>query len=197
MNKVKVCLTIVTIAIMVSPFVVELVMYRDNLAGLIIPPELMSMMNMGGGDGGDGGGSSVADNSSFINSDFQMPQQVGEPQYDPATKTVSFTFNFTDPLNSPLTINTLQAGIYSHDDGVFLGNITIPESINLVPGQTVDITALGILSDDAINYFKAHAQSGEPINIDLTNINIDVGGITVQLDRQNIGEIPIPQGFFG
>jgi hypothetical protein len=193
MNKVKVCLTILTIAIMVTPLVVELVLYKDNLMGLIIPPELINMMNGGGGNNGGG----VTDNNSFINSDFQMPQQVGEPQYDPSTKTVSFTFNFTDPLDTPVTVDTFQAGIVSHDDGVFLGNITIGEPISLVPGQTVDITALGILSDDAINYFKTHAQSQEPINIDLTNLNIDVGGITVQLDKQNIGEITIPQGVFG
>jgi hypothetical protein len=194
MNKVRLCLTVLTIAIMVAPLLVELALYRDNLMGLIIPPEISDIMN---GGGNSNGGNSAADNGGFINSDFEMPQQVGEPQYDPATKTVSFTFSFTDPLDNPVTVDTFQAGIVSHNDGVFLGNITIDKPITLVPGETVDITALGILSDDAINYFKAHAENQQPINIDLTNLNVDVGGIIVELDKQNLGEITIPPGIFG
>jgi hypothetical protein len=194
MNKVRLCLTVLTIAIMVAPLLVELALYRDNLMGLIIPPEISDIMN---GGGNSNGGNSAADNGGFINSDFEMPQQVGEPQYDPATKTVSFTFSFTDPLDNPVTVDTFQAGIVSHNDGVFLGNITIDKPVTLVPGETVDITALGILSDDAINYFKEHAANQQPINIDLTNLNVDVGGIIVELDKQNLGEITIPPGIFG
>jgi hypothetical protein len=195
MNKVRLCLTVLTIAIMVAPLLVELALYRDNLMGLIIPPEISDIMN---GGGNSNGGNSAADNGGgFINSDFEMPQQVGEPQYDPSTKTVSFTFSFTDPLDNPVTVDTFQAGIVSRNDGVFLGNITIDKPVTLVPGESVDITALGILSDDAINYFKAHAENQQPINIDLTNLNVDVGGIIVQLDKQNLGEITIPPGVFG
>ena len=185
MNKVKIFLVMLTIAITVLPIAVEILMYRDNLLGLIVPPEIVSMIN--------GGGS----NSSLINSEFTLPQPVGEPQYNPETKTVSFTFNFTNPLNTPVTVNKLEAGIASHDDGVFLGNISISEPLTLTPGQTADITVLGVLSDDAINYFKTHSKGQSSINIDMTNLNVDVAGVKVQVDKQNIGNIPIPSELFG
>jgi hypothetical protein len=189
MNKVKIFLTILTIAIIVIPITVEVLAYRNNLLGLIIPPEIANMAN-----GSSSNGNST---SSLVNSQFELPQPVGEPQYNPETKTVSFTFNFTNPLNTPVTINKLEAGIVSHDDGVFLGNVSISEPLTLVPGQTVDITALGVLSDDAINYFKTHYAGQNSINVDFTNLNVDVAGIQVQVDRQNIGDIPIPSQLFG
>jgi hypothetical protein len=197
MNKLKIILTILTIAIMVVPIAIELAIYKDNLIGLIIPPELTNMMNSGGGHNSNGNSVTNDNYPDFINPDFEMPQQVGEPTYDPATKTVSFTFNITDPVEKPVTVDTFSAGIVSHDDGVFLGNLTISKPITLLPGQTADITALGILSDDAINYLKIHAENQIPINIDLTNLNVDVGGITIQLDSQNIGDITVPPGIFG
>lgn len=186
MNKVKIFLVMLTIAITVLPIAVEIIVYRDNLLGLIVPPEIASMVN--------GGGSS---NNSLINSEFTLPQPVGEPQYNPETKTVSFTFNFTNPLNTPVTVNKLEAGIASHDDDVFLGNVSVSEPLTLAPGQTVDITVLGVLSDDAINYFKTHSKDQSSINIDITNLNVDVAGVKVHVDKQNIGHIPIPSELFG
>ncbi len=200
MNKVKIGLTILSIVILVSPVAVELVMYRDNLFGLVMPRELSGMIENGFGDNSINGNSVNGDNNNFgglINQDFQMPQQIGEPTFDPSSNTVSFTFNLGDPINQPVSVETFNAGLVSHDDGLFLGNITIGKPIQLVPGQTVDISTLGILSDDAINYFKSHSESQQPINLDLTNLNVVVGGISVTLDSQSLPPITIPQGIFG
>jgi len=193
MNKVKICLTIFTIAVILLPITLEIMMFKDNLMGLVIPPELTNLMKVGG----EGNNATDNSTSSFINPDFQMPKPVGEPQYNPSTRTVSFTFNMENPVNQPVTVESLNAGIVSHNDGLFLGNLNISKPVTLVPGQTVDITTLGVLSDDAINYFKAHAQSQEPVNIDLTNLNVEVDGITFNLDKQNIGDITIPPGILG
>jgi hypothetical protein len=73
-----------------------------------------------------------------------------------------------------------------------LGNITINKPLKLDPGQTVDITALGILSDDAIDYLKSQSATQNSINLDFVNLNVDLSGVQLQLDKQNIGNIPIP-----
>lgn len=188
MKKLKILLALLTIAIIVVPITLEVILYRDNLFGLIVPPEIANMIN---GDRSKGNGGSI------VNSQFELPQPVGEPQYNPETKSVSFIFNFTNPLETPITVNKLQAGIFSHDDNVFLGNITIDKPLTINPGQTMDITASGTLSDNAINYLQDNYRKQESINLDLTDLNVDLAGISVKVDRQNLGYLAIPSELFG
>ena len=214
MKKLKIFLTLLSVLIIVLPIAFEVVLYRDNLLGLIVPPEMISLVNGGSRNGdsrnGDGGnllnssdnGSSPTSGdsqtsgdsaiSSLLNSGFELPQLVGEPQYNSDTNTLAFTFNFTNPLETSIAVDKLDAGIVSHDDGVFLGNVSLANSLRLEPGQTIDITALNALSPEAINYFKSNVLGQNSTNVDFVNLNVDVGGVTLHVDRQNIGDIPIP-----
>ena len=188
MKKLKIILLFLTIAITVTPIVIEVLLYRDNLLDLIIPPEIANIVNNKSNNSNE---KSITDNN-LLNPEFELPKPVGDPEYNPETKTISYTFNFTNPLQTPLEIDELQAGLVSHNDGFFLGNITINKPLKLDPGQTVDITALGILSDDAIDYLKSQSATQNSINLDFVNLNVDLSGIQLQLDKQNIGNIPIP-----
>lgn len=188
MKKLKIILLFLTIAITITPIVIEVLLYRDNLLDLIIPPEIANIVNNQSSNSNEMG----INGNNLLNPEFELPKPVGDPQYNPETKTVSYTFNFTNPLQTPLEIDELQAGLVSHNDGFFLGNITINKPLKLDPGQTVDITALGILSDDAINYLKSQSATQNSINLDFVNLNVDLSGIQLQLDKQNIGNIPIP-----
>jgi hypothetical protein len=203
MKKLKIFLTLLSVVIIVVPVAFEVLLYRDNLLGLIVPPEMINLFNAlsRNGDGGnllnssDNGGSLISDNSdisSLLSSGFEFPQLVGLPQYNPDTNTLSLTFNFTNPLETSIAVDKLEAGIVSHDGGVFLGNVSLAKPLRLEPGQTIDITVLDALSPEAINYFKTNVIGQNSINVDFVNLNVDVAGITVQVDRQNIGNIPIP-----
>jgi hypothetical protein len=192
MKKLKIILLFLTIAITITPIVIEVLLYRDNLLDLIIPPEIANIVNNQSSNSNEKG----INGNNLLNPEFELPKPVGEPQYNPETKTVSYTFNFTNPLQTTLEIDELQAGLVSHNDGFFLGNITINKPLKLDPGQTVDITALGILSDDAINYLKSQSANQNSINLDFVNLNVDLSGIQLQLDKQNIGNIPIPPQIF-
>jgi hypothetical protein len=203
MKKLKIFLTLLSVVIIVVPVAFEVLLYRDNLLGLIVPPEMFNLVNGDSGnvDGGnffnssDNGGSLISGDSGFsslLNSGFEFPQLVGEPQYNPDTNVLSFTFNFTNPLETSIAVDKLEAGIVSHDSGVFLGNVSLVKPLRLDPGQTIDITVLDALSPEALNYFKTNVIGQNSINVDFVNLNVDVAGITVHVDRQNIGDIPIP-----
>ncbi len=194
MKKVKIFLTLLTIAIVVAPIAIEVLLYHDNLLGLIIPSEITDIVS--GNDGGNSNGNSNGLDS-LLNSEFEMPQPVGDPHYDPATKTVAYTFSFTNPLPTAIEVDDVRAGIISHNDGFFIGNMTIDEPLKLDPGQTADITALLILSDDAINYLETKSETQSSINIDLVDLNVNLAGLQVQLDRQNVGDFDIPSQVFG
>jgi hypothetical protein len=188
MKKLKIILILLTIAITIAPIAIEVLLYQDNLLDLIIPPQMANIVN---GNSNNSNEKSVNGNN-LLNPDFKLPQPIGEPQYNPQTKTISYTFNFTNPLQTPLELDKLQASLVSHNDGFLLGNITINQPLKLDPGQTVDITALGILSDDAIDYLKSQSATQNSINLDFVNLNVDLSGVQLQLDKQNIGNIPIP-----
>ena len=181
MRKVKLILTVISILIVVVPVAVVLLQNQDDLLGLVVPSEFSQIIN------GDSNGEDVA--SSFLSSDFKLPEMVGEPVFDPLTNTAAFTFDFTNPLKTDLNVNTIEGGIVT-SDGVFLGNVSIKDPIKLSPGQSVDITALGTLSDEGLNYLKNTNLSS--VNLDLVDFNVDVAGVIVHIDEQNIGDVPIP-----
>jgi hypothetical protein len=192
MRKLKIILTLITIAISVIPTAYVVFSYRDNLEALIIPPQITDIVN---GETSNINGSITDNSSDLFNPDFNLPQPTGEPQYDPQTNTVTFDFTFTNPLSTPITVEKINSGIVTHDDAVFLGNLTTDQPIKLGSQQTGEITANAKLTDQAINYLKTQNQS--QLNVDLINLDIEVGGITVHVDRQNIGNIEIPPQLFG
>ena len=54
MDKIKLILTLITIAITVVPIVGVLLTYQDNLVGLFVPPEINDIADkFSGGGGGD------------------------------------------------------------------------------------------------------------------------------------------------
>jgi len=181
LRKVKLILTVISILIVVVPIAFVLLQNQDDLMGLVVPSEFSQLLN------GDSNGEDIA--SSVLSSDFKLPEMVGEPEFDPLTKTASFTFDFTNPLKTDLNVNTIEGGIVT-SDGVFLGNVSIKDPIKLSPGASVDITALGTLSDEGLTYLRNTNLSS--VNLDLVDFNVDVAGVIVHVDEQNIGDVPIP-----
>ena len=116
MKKVKIILTLLTIIITVAPIAVQLLAYQDNLLGLVIPPELTDLMNGGGSNSGIG---------QVANTPFEPPQLSGEPQFFPENNTVKFTYNFTNPLNTQITVKTLEAEVVCHEHGFTIGIVAI------------------------------------------------------------------------
>ena len=87
MDKVKIALTLLTIAIMVGPLAYVVYTYRDNLVGIVFPPEFSNLIN-----------AQDLTNTTALADNFQMPTPVGEPQYFPENQSYAFAFNFTNPL---------------------------------------------------------------------------------------------------
>jgi hypothetical protein len=203
MDKVKIALTLVSIAIVVGPLAGIALAYKDNLSGLVLPPQFESLMNGGNGSGGNGTagaqyGPQTAGTQSL--SQFQLPQPVGQPQYDPSTGAFSYPFNFTNPLTSEISIDQLSADVISSQNNEILGTLSINGPINIDPNQTAMINVTGILSPQEVSQLEAQYQQGGSLPISLANLNVDVGGIKVHLDQFSdigsipLGSIPLPGG---
>ena len=185
MNKVKVALTLFTIAIIVGPFAYVVIAYRDNLAGLVIPPQFSDL----GQSLGQGLGQSAGENpsSSLLNitgENVQIPQLVGDPQYDPKTGDFSMAVNATNPLTSAISVDQLSVQIQSKEDNRLVGNISIPQPINIQPGDSAVINVNGVIPQEL--YDQISSQNNGKIdlnNIVLKNLDVTVGGIQLHFDQ--------------
>jgi len=181
MDKVKIALTVLSILIVIGPLAGAAFVYRDNLVGLVVPPQVKSLVS-----GGDSTGSQSQP-------EFQPPQLVGQPQYNAQTGAFTVSFNFTNPLTNEVSIDKLSAEVQSEEGGASLGNISLSQPIQITPGETSIINVSGVLSQAAISQFEAQNPGVNGINISLANLNVDVAGVTVHMDQvNNVGQLQLP-----
>jgi hypothetical protein len=175
MNKVKLLLSILTIVIVVVPLVGALLANQGNLMGLIVPPEANDII-----DTLSSGGSS----------DTPMLEPVGEPQYDVAARTVTMTFNFTNPLPINVTINSMSGNVECVAHGFPLGNVSLANPVSVAKGETKPLTLLGTWTEEAIPHFQNKHAGEEMVDARLVGFTVDVQGLQIQMD-QNI-QVPNP-----
>jgi hypothetical protein len=192
MDKVKVALTVLSIMIIIVPLLVEVYAYKDNLLGLVIPPQMKNLIN-GGGNSGTSAGPQSSSSPSLPN--FQIPQPAEQPQYNPTTGAFIYPFNFTNPLSTEISFDHLSAQVVT-ENGTSLGNISMPQTISIPPGANSVITASGNLNPDAVNQLATQYTGGN-LNIALNNVNVDVGGVLVHIDHIDAGSISNLQSLTG
>ena len=182
MNTVKIALTLLTIAITVGPLVYVVFIYRDNLVGLVLPPQFANLGQNLGQSMSNGNLSSSQFN--ITGSDFQMPQLVSAPQYNPDTGEFSLSVNVTNPLTNELSIDQLSVQIQSKDNNALVGNISIPQPINIQPGESSIINVTGIMPQDMFNQISGQNTGNIDVNnIILKNLDVVVGGIKIHFDE--------------
>ena len=166
MNKVKLVLTLVTIAINVIPLVGVLVMYQENLPALLVPPEITGIIN----------DVVISENSlegiTFVDS-----------HYDPETRTVTLTFEVTNPFDYDLTVNSMSAEVRCDEHDFPMGQLTIANPVSMRAGETVRIDVTGTWTEEAVNHLEIAHAGAHSIGIKVMGITITVNGITVQTDE--------------
>ena len=186
MNTVKIALTLLTIAITVGPLVYVVFIYRDNLVGLALPPQFANLVQNLGQNISDGNSSGNPSSSqlNITGSNFQMPKLVSNPQYNPDTGEFSLSVNVTNPLTNELSIDQLSVQIQSKDNNALVGNISIPQPINIQPGESSIINVTGIMPQDMFNQISGQNTGNIDVNnIILKNLNVVVGGIKIHFDE--------------
>ncbi len=182
MEKVRLVLTLVTIAIVVVPLLVMVLAYQGNLVELFVPPEMTEMADgLMGGDAMDGSG-------------LEPPTLVGEPEYDPETQTFSISFQFENPFPMDITINSLTGNIECAEHRFHLGVASLSEPVSIDAGETGTLTVLGTWTDEAITHFE-NAHEEELVDAVLLDLAVDISGLQLEMGQgqmeQNI-QVPNP-----
>jgi hypothetical protein len=174
MDKVRLLLTLITIAIVVVPIVGMLLAYQNNLLGLFIPPEINEIADdlMGGG-GTNGSG-------------LEPPTMVGEPEYDPASRTFSVTFQYKNSFPVDITIKSLTGNIECAEHRFPLGNASLSKPVSIDSGETGTLTVLGTWTEEAISHFETAHGDEEFVDVVLVDFAVDISGIQLQLDQSQM-----------
>ncbi len=182
MQVVGIILLLVSVGLVVGPVGAVVVIYQDDLSGLVIPPEIQNLMSGNGSfllDGSNNGdGISGLLNPVFVSATA-----------DQASRTFTVTVNFTNNLNYDLTLNALNATAQDNQNHNQLATITLNNAPVAMPsGETTQVTVSGSWTQQAEqSYFE-----GQTINVSLINVSINVNGIIVQpTESINVGAVQL------
>jgi hypothetical protein len=166
LNKVKLGLTLVTIAINVIPIAGILLMYQGNLPALVVPPEITDMIN-----------------DVVISENPLESITFVDSQYDAETRTLTLTFDVTNPVDYDLTVNLLSAEVRCAAHDFPMGQLTIADPVTMHAGETARIDVTGTWTEEAVNHLQTDHAGAHTVGIEVVGITINVNGVTVQTDE--------------
>jgi len=182
LDKVKWYLRAITVCCILIPLLVLGYTYRDNLAGLIVPPQLQNLINQNN----SGQSNSNALNSTLaqlgINvNNFQMPQ-FENLTYDSSTGVATLTVNLTNPLtDQSLDVSNFSLDV-AYSNGAQPVTIQLAEPINIGAGQT-GIVSIPLTSSNSQELQSLISGNQTGSNLQLSNLYVTVNGITVQISN--------------
>jgi hypothetical protein len=184
MDKIRLLLTLTTIAIVVIPIVGVLLTNQGNLLGLFIPPEVTDLANdLVGGDGEPG---------------LEPPTLVGEPKYDEASRTFSVNFQYKNSFPFDITIKSLSGNIVCYKHGFTLGNASLSKPVSIDAGETGTLTVLGTWTPQAINHFDTMHEGEEFVDVVLVDMAVDISGIQLQMKQGQMEQrMQVPNPAYG
>jgi hypothetical protein len=213
MQAIGIILMLVSIGTIVGPIGAVVVTYRDNLAQMVITPQVSEILNgnfpsavqtnttdNGGNDGNNGNGNGdnggTNDNSSSGDGDdgfgsLVTPVFVGS-QIDNVSRTFSVTVNFTNTFGLDLTINAVSADVQCSQHGYQLGTISLANPVTINSGETTPITVSGAWTQEAENHVLTEHAGATSVDANLVNLSVNVNGIVIsQAGPISVGSVPI------
>lgn len=191
MEKLRLLLVLITVGAIVGPIAGILILYRNNLQELIIPPEVQEMVSETINVLTPSNPSNPSSNgANASNGNLELPQYVNS-SYDPSARTVTAKFNFTNPFDFSLAINDVSADVRCHSHNFELGHASMSEPVDIPPRQTADITVVFFGTEIAQEHFQKEHVGQAIVNVDLVNIVVSVSGISIQIPETYNVDIPI------
>jgi hypothetical protein len=180
MGKIRLLLTVITIAIVVVPLLGTLLAYQGNLLDMFVPPEITEIADdLMGGNGNNGGG-------------VEPPRMVGEPQYDEASQTFAVTFEYKNSFPFDITVKSLTGNIECKEHRFPLGNASLSAPVNIGTGETGTLMVLGKWTDEVITHFQNEHADEKNVDVVLVDFAVDISGLKLELDQSQMEGMQIP-----
>ena len=205
MQAAGIILTLITIGTILGPIGAVVIIYRDDLTQLVIPPELNNLIK-NNGDNNNNNGLNPNDNNGFNPNDNSNNYNVSvdngfsnlfNPRFisaeiDKETGTCTIKFELTNNMDYPVTLNALDANIAVTQDMYPAGTITLTSPITIPSNQTTLVTVTGYWTQDAKNYINNNYPEATSVELYSTNMTVNANGMSIQItDIINLGSIPV------
>jgi hypothetical protein len=187
MQIIGIVLLLISVGLVAGPVGAVVYIYRDDLTGLVVPPEIKGALN---GDNSFLLNDNIAnggDANSILNG-FVTPTFVSA-NIDQATNTFNVKVNVTNPLNYELTLNTFSTEVQT-PGGQQIAAVDIGNPLTIPSGESIIVQVDGAWTQVGENYIIAHAGDSS-ITIALVNIVVDVNGIRVERNEPLTVTVPI------
>ncbi len=163
-KKTQLILALISIFIVVGPLGATLLIYRNNLSGVLTPSNVNKLTNLLSSQGGP-----------------EMPKVI-DSWCNLTSRMFCLLFNFTNPTATNLMVISSSANVTDHSDGYPLGQISLADPVTVGANETGTFQMTGTLSEEAAMHV-ATAHSGESsFNVDISNANINCSGIMLQMN---------------
>jgi hypothetical protein len=137
-------------------------MYQGNWAELVVPPEVTDIIN-----------------DVVISENPLESITFVDSHYDAETRTITLTFEVTNPLNYDLTVNSMSAEVRCDEHDFPLGNLTIADPVSMRTGETVRVDVTGTWTEEAVNHIETAHAGAHAIGIEVVGIAVTVNGVTI------------------
>jgi len=187
MQIIGVILLLISVGLVAGPVGAVVYTYRDDLTGLVVPPEIKGAIN---------GDTSFILNDNYANNgdvnsilnNFVAPTFVSA-DVDQATNSFNIRVNVTNPLNYDLTLNTLSTDVQSLE-GQTLASVTLPHPFTIVSGESTIVQVDGTWTQAGDAFITQHWYDSS-VTISLANIVVDVNGVKVERNQPLTVSLPI------
>jgi hypothetical protein len=192
MQAIGIILLLISIGTVVGPVGAVVIMYRDNLAQIVVPPQINDIFS--------GNSSLISDNFNTnynnepgnIDASGIITPVIVDKQIDIVSRTFTLTVNFTNTFNFNLTLNQFSAGVVCSQHNYPLGNVQLSQAVEIDAGQTAQLLISGLWTQNAESHVISEHGSASQIDVNLVNVTIDVNGITIQQSEPvSIGSVPL------
>jgi len=193
LDKVKWSLRAITVCCILIPLLVLGYSCRDNLPGLVVPPQLQSLITQNGQTGGvqslitqSGQSNSNALNSTLAllgidPNGFQTPQ-LENITFDSSTDIATLTVNVTNPLtDQSLDVSNFSLTV-AYSNGAQPVNIQLAEPITIAANQT-GIISIPLTSSNPQVLQGIINGTQSVSNLQVSNLYVDVNGIILQISN--------------
>jgi hypothetical protein len=172
-------LTAITIAINVLPIAGVLLMNQNNLIGLVIPPEIDTVLN------------DVVVQEEQLGESLGAVNFVGS-NYDAASRKATLTFEMTNPLQFDLVIDSMSADVRCDEHDFPLGYAVTNNPVDVAGGETATVVLEATLAREAMVHLLTEHAGAQEIDVELTGISVNLNGIAIQTGEiLKIPDVPV------
>ena len=177
LNPLGALLVILNVVTILGPVAGVVIVYQNNLQGMVVPSQVQDLLT---------GNSTI-----FSGQNFTYPQFVSSTT-NVESRTVTIVFNFTNPFDYDLMINSVTANIVCKEDNFTLGQASLAQPVDIPANQTVNLVVNCQWTQEAENHFATVHQGASSLDVTVTGLTINVNDITVTPSQSfDIPNIPL------